>query len=1160
MLRGFDTFTQRKLDNLLIRNSSNILGAMASRFTDIGLNPMDSISFKGLEKASPLVNALLRDLVRARKNLGEEMNLSEGRKSVVIDWKDLDAFGPELERFGLAEKDPATGKYVQKSREDMQAMEEASHKAVMDIIKDDDGAGVGVRKYTDENGNVVEILTGGKFSPEQMAAIGDSAAILPAVRENLKALINHMRDGDVVNFDGLEATGRTKNRRTKKYRSTYNPSLRKSNRDAVIYALEVTKAGNITARAMNWSNVNTYARQKAKKGELGPWGNRPADFIADLRTYLENLSSTDPVRTRKLFADEKKAQILHDFVQDQKKGGSRFFRTYRLDRMGNIQPTSERVKLSEEAIQLSKIRWQPDSFTPEKLPGGEAFVHESGYNILKKGRGKFRVYKPDGELLGLRDTMKSAASLAGRNFRKGEARFMAAAKRPVQPSLFGKEMVKDAKKKIRESKKMFPEAVPLKLKLEKDGSVKIGERVDKETGETITDVEFDQVPYGLMKAPIFPKNLSRAKSDSPVYKRAVSKGADHVVDQYNKWSGNPEITKAKGWYGKMRNWLQENFGASMEMFSQLLGATSARTGVVDNFKQARMAIRKYSQGDYDGLMGRFHDHVTETKRKADSGELFNEWKARETQKKNPAPDSAFNPLTEYRKEINKFDELPLKDNNTKYNANSMAVLKALYGNWLETTRGPKTPNFSGNLTGRTLEATIDVWAARLLRRLFYSGKRKQWRIRPEQEKGVDYNLTKGGEYTGDFPFAQRVFREAADRIGISPDDLQAIVWFGEKDVWGKEGWTGKTGKEKSSFEQEAGAMDVERFHAGVTTYRGEGFNPELFTKAKDYLRKRVGANRDLLASRVTESEGYYAKEMEPSFDAEFSTKKGADIHDIVEGVMDIGGDPRFTQDDIFISAIVSNKHPNARPSIEVGFKSPATKAQADAVMDVFIAEGVDGFTLAKDERGNVLGVRAQYVPEISARWEEGHLNYDDFLNNSAQWLSKAQKAVANLDKGAISYAEARPVSTIVYGREEYKSAPVLDPRRSDARSELGRRRHNLQTRAGLSETGVPRFQPSSESGGGGSARGRGPVRPDDAGPASGVALAAQSSRFQPAESLTNGTAWRNGAGYNVLQKGKRGKFRAYAPSGKLIGIYDRLETAQKAAIRLQEKETNLINQ
>jgi len=997
---------------------------------------------------------------------------------------------------------------------------------------------------------------------------------------------------------------------TKKGETTVYANRGVTERNYLPYKIKVGGKGQILIDFLDLSMLRSRADDYlSRPGKLDPWGGDKTAAIADLKRYIENLSSEKPVPSAEFFGGgeigiQKRdiLQKIYGFVRRKKwrdegifinenltqkfptpeesqpgdymigkqlweKDSPRVVKSFSLERFGKITDTGEGLAFTEgkadpktgEVITpggyvLGQLNFQPDSFTPEKLPGGEAFVHESGYNILQKGRGKFRVYKPDGELLGLRDTMKSAASLAGRNYRKGEARFMAAAKRPVQPSLFGKEMVKDAKKKIRESKKMFPEAVPLKLKLEKDGSVKIGERVDKETGETITDVEFDQVPYGLMKAPIFPKNLSRAKSDSPVYKRAVSKGADHVVDQYNKWSGNPEITKAKGWYGKMRNWLQENFGASMEMFSQLLGATSARTGVVDNFKQARMAIRKYSQGDYDGLMGRFHDHVTETKRKADSGELFNEWKARETQKKNPAPDSAFNPLTEYRKEINKFDELPLKDNNTKYNANSMAVLKALYGNWLETTRGPKTPNFSGNLTGRTLEATIDVWAARLLRRLFYSGKRKQWRIRPEQEKGVDYNLTKGGEYTGDFPFAQRVFREAADRIGISPDDLQAIVWFGEKDVWGKEGWTGKTGKEKSSFEQEAGAMDVERFHAGVTTYRGEGFNPELFTKAKDYLRKRIGANRDLLASRVTESEGFYKKKMEPSFDTEFSTKKGADIHDIVEGVMDIGGDPRFTQDDIFISAIVSNKHPNARPSIEVGFKSPATKPQADAVMDVFIAEGVDGFTLAKDERGNVLGVRAQYVPEISARWEEGHLNYDDFLNNSAQWLSKAQKAVANLDKGAISYAEARPVSTIVYGREEYKSAPVLDPRRSDARSELGRRRHNLQTRAGLSETRVPRFQPASESGGGGSARGRGPVRPDDAGPASGVALAAQSSRFQPAESLTNGTAWRNGAGYHILQKGKRGKFRAYAPSGKLIGIYDQLKTAQKAAIRLQEKD------
>ena len=114
---------------------------------------------------------------------------------------------------------------------------------------------------------------------------------------------------------------------------------------------------------------------------------------------------------------------------------------------------------------------------------------------------------------------------------------------------------------------------------------------------------------------------------------------------------------------------------------------------------------------------------------------------------------------------------------------------------------PKTPNFAGNLTGRTLEATIDVWAARHLQRLGYEGHMKgPWRAQSAAEPAVS-NM--------DFAFSQDAMRHAADRITaatgkkMNPDDLQAILWFAEKHHYEQRGWTRGQGAEKSSFDDVA---------------------------------------------------------------------------------------------------------------------------------------------------------------------------------------------------------------------------------------------------------------------------------------------------------------------------------------------------------------------
>jgi hypothetical protein len=414
---------------------------------------------------------------------------------------------------------------------------------------------------------------------------------------------------------------------------------------------------------------------------------------------------------------------------------------------------------------------------------------------------------------------------------------------------------------------------------------------------------------------------------------------------------------------------------------------------------------------------------------ADSGKMEADWRKR-------GGKGTFKLEEEYRKQVNSFKEVPLRANGKKYNANSTKVLHALYGNWIAQTKGPKTPNFAGNLTGRTFKATIDVWAARNLRRLLYQGKKSRWRILPEQEQGVA---------DVDFFFGQKVYDEVGKRMGIPTDDLQALQWFNEKDIWEANDWTDKTGAEKSSFDKEAGKLNVDRYQVGLTTFQdAAGFDPAVQRAELVAFRDSVRAQEGLEAARVTESEGLYGNVIEPTFDAEFSVSRKGEVSPSIEPIIrqaiDTAG--RNKQNDVFISAVVEETHPNARPMVEVGFKRPASQAEIDAVTAVFRGAGIDGFTVARNERRDVLGIRAQYVPEISARYDTlDHLDPAKFGDNTDAWMQKAKAAIDSLkNQDNVSYRKEGYVSTNVYGIEEYSSVTPADILRSSAKEQLGRRR------------------------------------------------------------------------------------------------------------------------
>jgi len=498
----------------------------------------------------------------------------------------------------------------------------------------------------------------------------------------------------------------------------------------------------------------------------------------------------------------------------------------------------------------------------------------------------------------------------------------------------------------------------------------------------------------------------------------VEKGTDllaeRIVAEHAIAITEPSVQAGIGWYSRMRSWLQNRFGAGIEQFSQLLGATSARTPVDENFKQATDALTRLSRGAYDELLTRFDAHV----------------KAAEAA--HPDDPKAF------RQAVRAFKEIPMRSNGRKFNMNSDKVLLALYGNWLQMMQGPKTPNFAGNLSGRTLKATIDVWAARTARRLLFkdktyneetgriSEKANQWRILPAAESGVEFTRKLGSEYGGDFFFAQKAFQKAADRIGINADDLQAVMWFHEKHIADVNGWTKAAGKEKSSFDKEAGNLDTSRLQAGVTTFTtSESFKPEVFSEALQNLRNEIINTPELVYGRAHPSQGLYGGTVEPSFDVEVVVRRGAKVGHIVRKVVEIG--KAAEQYDVFVSHVVESSHPNARPGLELGFKSSEDAQFVATLTAALRASGVDGFTVAVDRMGRPIGIRAQYIPEISARWADdkaAHLTPEGFAKSADAWVTNARQALGNLHtdlSSRISYQNETFFDTQVIGREEYDS-------------------------------------------------------------------------------------------------------------------------------------------
>ena len=363
------------------------------------------------------------------------------------------------------------------------------------------------------------------------------------------------------------------------------------------------------------------------------------------------------------------------------------------------------------------------------------------------------------------------------------------------------------------------------------------------------------------------------------------------------------ILAQAGWYKAMRSRLRQEFGGLGDLFADLLGATSPNTPVRDNWYNAVDAMRRAMRGDFDELMPQWEQWASNLDDlEIDLRAWFNDRMAEGLSKK------AIKALPEYQQKLQAVRSareipdalLPTKESGAKYGFNGKNVIRAMVDLWRvvknadpDITRGgtaPKALNFSGNLIGFRERATIDVWAARMLQRL--SGGR---RIPSMAETGVSGDMREDATTTLQFGFGQDVFTAAATAIrddaqlatndtlaNINDDDLQAVVWFVEKEVWTINNWTNAAG-EGGSFELEAsltGTSQQARVKELRSIIDASPPSKDVATAGEDTAKavKAIEAHEKTHAAEIDELSRLESGEIEPY---KGSKKRIAELQKIV---------------------------------------------------------------------------------------------------------------------------------------------------------------------------------------------------------------------------------------------------------------------------------------
>jgi hypothetical protein len=411
------------------------------------------------------------------------------------------------------------------------------------------------------------------------------------------------------------------------------------------------------------------------------------------------------------------------------------------------------------------------------------------------------------------------------------------------------------------------------------------------------------------------------------------------------------------WYRDMMTHLRVTFGSMSDYVADVIAGLSPITDVPGNWANFLEYFEGVMKGRYDDLYRKFDAYVSEDPENRNAST----WREAG-------------------------GEMPLKLNKAKFGTNGPNVMMAGLDLWraVQTGTAPKARNFGLNLIGLSLRATIDRWAGRYLQRMHAP----TWRLPPmieadvkgEHMPGENVNLV-----SGDFGMGQDVFEDVAQRLressmpefrNVTAADLQAILWFAEKQVWELRKWTQIMGA-GSSMNALAQATAAQRYETG--TLPGATAAEKRLMGETIGLRNKINGEQHVLGAKMVPSVNIHNGEESKTFDGDWITHPEYDPENSIGHVAEAAA--RLGTDAAHISRVIVNPYEvndQMTPGLHIFFRERVGDPEIKGVLDKLKAAGItNGITLSVDPRvrpeiiksldpetgaNQYNGVRVQYVP------------------------------------------------------------------------------------------------------------------------------------------------------------------------------------------------------
>ena len=447
------------------------------------------------------------------------------------------------------------------------------------------------------------------------------------------------------------------------------------------------------------------------------------------------------------------------------------------------------------------------------------------------------------------------------------------------------------------------------------------------------------------------------------------------------------IMNNQGWYKNVEGRLRNEYGSFADMMGDILGATSPNTPVATNFRFSQDILNRATRGDFDELMNGFADALDRRYALQDAAAdyLQQQKAAGVTIKKaetHPKYLAMMQEAADISKSLQDKRNVIRQTSGKQYGINSYNSMIALADRWRVLRKGgkPKAKNFSGNVTGRSEQATIDVWAARNLRK--HAGLKP---IPSAAEGTVTGNITDVDNFRNslEFGFGQDVIADATAKINqqlgtqLEPRDVQALQWFAEKDHWTKKGWTSPQG-EGGSFETMMDADPVESLFLGISREQSEKFQGKDFVptaeESKNTAQKIISAGADdpdVRAVKGMPTLGKYMDDPETAMDIDVVSREDM----LPTGILENAARQAVAdqQDSFFVArripdSVGSQNLESFNVGTEIYFKdgvSPSSPLIKD-IQKELNAQNVPAYTLIVDPRdaNRVIGMRYLDIPQF----------------------------------------------------------------------------------------------------------------------------------------------------------------------------------------------------